>query len=76
MWRYKKRLWTCERCGNKVEILSLSDDGDHICYQCDLEEYNKIQDEFDEEFDLNLNVETMKIEDLEDFDITNPKYYL
>ena len=75
MWRYKKRLWVCEECGNKVEVLSLSEDGKHVCWECN-EQYNKTQKEFDEEFDLNLNIETKNIEDLEEFNPKNPKYYL
>ena len=30
MFRRYKRLWTCERCKNKVEILGLYD-GMHVC---------------------------------------------
>jgi len=41
-----------------------------------MENLMKTQKEFDEEFDLNLNIETKNIKDLEEFDPTNPKYYL
>ena len=34
MYRYKKRLWTCEVCGAKTEILGLRDDGKHVCGKC------------------------------------------
>ena len=33
MYRYKKRLWTCEVCGKKVEFLILKD-GKHVCGEC------------------------------------------
>lgn len=33
MYRYKKRLWTCEVCGAKTEFLDLKD-GKHVCGEC------------------------------------------
>ena len=33
MYRYKKRLWTCEECGAKTQFLDLKD-GKHVCGPC------------------------------------------
>jgi len=34
MRKFRRRLWTCERCGRKVEILGLDEDGKHTCGEC------------------------------------------
>jgi len=33
MYRYRKRLWICEECGDKVEFLGLKN-GKHVCGKC------------------------------------------
>lgn len=42
----------------------------------EIETYEQTQEEFDKEFEDNLNVEKFELSEREEFNPTNPKYYL